>query len=584
MADRTAHLDPYCIEAITSPPADEKREPPAVTHAGTVVAIATETVLIAVFVSAAIFSILAGPAVAVGSVIAILMAGGGTTLAIVGICSHCRVLVAVKGLTEEELSALWDANVKEIRPGGESSVDGVIQAQLVPCLLARTEQMAKQLQTAGSNLSVDGVQEVLDWFRQAIYSEFARQDELAFTARMKYCSMDDFFVLADYEARRKLGLGEPTYAGQRFNCISFAGGGAKGIGYMAVLYSLMAQGSDVIDPDPCFTGSSAGALMAITGAFGISDINKVLRGITAMRKACQKFSSSASLERAYASFSSKLRGGFSKCLKALEIIDMTIIEQVQTFLRFTEEPDLAVLTADERARIEQLRLPIDMNQERERLMVTFRDIATLRKLRRGKEFFHELSISSWDCEHNRTVHFNLANTPDLPIPYAGRISISIPGYFSTFRGNPESIGRPADSTLPLEEQSHFYDGGIEQSAPKVREAFAGKEDIKEIYVLPDGDGSAYRKENRTDFGFSVVDWWMRTAGITGDLDERRKEIWKHIRSNVCLITPHSTVNTLQFKTEKFKIAASKRQSLLACLRTVVDLRSGRVSPPSSCDS
>jgi hypothetical protein len=500
--------------------------------------------------------------------VAVATLAGGIAVTAIGILRDCRVLNAVRGLDQEQLCDLWDENLKIIRPSGERAAnDRVVQAQLLPCALARRDRTLAQLRREGQHLGEKRLQEICDRCRQAFNNEWARQERLGFTCRMHYTSMDDFLFLMDYWAKRELGLVSSKFTGKRHDCLSFAGGGAKGVGYMPLFQLFFSsEASDIFEEDCRFTGSSAGALMAVCGAFGPHEVREP---ILEMQRACLKISSSLFLQKAYPSFSKRLGGGFVEGLGPVEVIDRYTSRQVRTFLQYVPVPDatLATLTDSERARLGQLRQPYDLSRNREPYMVRFSDIELLRKLPRGKEFFHLLSIALWNSERDKTVFASCETTSDFPVAYAARISMSLPFIFQ--RAHMAIPG--LDSS---DNPNHYYDGGIEQLAPDPGKAFGSNVVAKPFFCVLDGDGESYREKIQTSMIFSFTDRLLRMNSITSDLLSRRDENWKTIRGSHFLVTPHGTIDTLQFWFSGRAIAAAEHQSVLAAWRKIVEIRNG----------
>lgn len=64
-------------------------------------------------------------------------------------------------------------------------------------------------------------------------------------------------------------------------------------------------------------------------------------------------------------------------------------------------------------------------------MITFKDISLLHQL--APETFKELTLTAWDPENKCSIYFDKEKTPDIPICYAARVSMSFPVGFKPVR-------------------------------------------------------------------------------------------------------------------------------------------------------
>ncbi|MDR0340151.1 MAG: patatin-like phospholipase family protein [Puniceicoccales bacterium] len=562
----TGTTNPYALASFFEPNSDSLvSKEPTQSRYWTVLSVVFKCSVAVTF--STLTAITFAPGLITLSVFALVAIDGTSVLIIaitaIAIVQDCLVLRAVSGLSQEQLCDLWNENLKIIRPGGERAASGkVCQAQLLPCALAMRDRILARLREAGKSLGEERLQQVCDGCRRAFNYEWAIQEQLGFTCRMRYTSLDDFLFLMDYWAKKKLDLVADNFTGKRYDCISFASGGAKGLGYMPLL-QLFSE-SDIFEKDCRFTGASAGALMAVCGAFGPYEVrNQILE----MQRACRKFRSDPFLKSAYPSFSQNLGGGLIEWLGPIEVVDRYTSRQIQTFLQYLSIPDgaLAELTESERDRLAQLRQPYNLKRTREPYMVRFSDINLMRKLPRGKEFFHDLSIAMWDSERNETVFANPKTTPDLPVAFAARISISIPLFF-------QGAFMPIPGLDPSDRPHHYYDGGIEQLAPDPKQAFGSGVVTNPFFCVPDSDGEPYQKEVQTGMLFSVFDRLLRAYAYTGDLSSRRKENWDMMKEKLCLVVPHGTIDTLHFNFSESTIVAVERQASLSALRKIMEIR------------
>jgi predicted acylesterase/phospholipase RssA len=91
----------------------------------------------------------------------------------------------------------------------------------------------------------------------------------------------------------------------------------------------------------------------------------------------------------------------------------------------------------------------DFNADRTGRMLTFGDLKLLHTLEPAK--FKELTLTGWNKTAGEETYFNAADTPNMPVAFAGRISMSIPIYFQTavYQGNQYMDGG-VGSNMPSE--------------------------------------------------------------------------------------------------------------------------------------
>jgi hypothetical protein len=70
-----------------------------------------------------------------------------------------------------------------------------------------------------------------------------------------------------------------------------------------------------------------------------------------------------------------------------------------------------------------------ITERTEEKKITFKDLALLHRIAPNQ--FKNLTITRWDSENRETLYFDVQNTPNMPIAYAARISISLPTFFNT---------------------------------------------------------------------------------------------------------------------------------------------------------
>ncbi|RXV65334.1 hypothetical protein D1006_35140 [Burkholderia stabilis] len=239
------------------------------------------------------------------------------------------------------------------------------------------------------------------------------------------------------------------------------GGGAKGVGNPPALLELSKSG--VIGGLKQVVGTSAGALTAACLASGMSaNAFQQLMDNTPMRSLAEALPNfdtiyphvqlkDSSDVNCLARWLISLVGGgkdFS-AQKAVAILDQQTSRSVGAFVD-AEPHAIAQAVADghiteqEAARLDAFKGLSDASfaQDRSDKMLTFRDLSVLHKIK--PELFKELAVTGYNKTEKRVELFDSANTPDMPVALAGRISMAIPVYF-------ESV---------VLDRSEYVDGGV----------------------------------------------------------------------------------------------------------------------------
>lgn len=256
-----------------------------------------------------------------------------------------------------------------------------------------------------------------------------------------------------------------------------AGGGAKGVGNPPALVELAQTG--VIDGLKQIVGTSAGALTASCLASGMSaddfqelmdktdmnDLKGDVEGFKDMYPGFDTISGQGTwAQRAgIRSVSGDLDNSAQQALKLLDH------ETAKSVGDFVDQVNLkravrdGTITKDEAERLEvfkglkeQLEDP-DFKGDRSESMVTFNDLRILSKL--NPEQFKELTLTGFNKTTKAVEYFNADTNPDLPIAFAGRISMSIPLYFQTVKLGDEYVDGGIGSNMPSEAVLKKADGG-----------------------------------------------------------------------------------------------------------------------------
>jgi predicted acylesterase/phospholipase RssA len=237
---------------------------------------------------------------------------------------------------------------------------------------------------------------------------------------------------------RKDGSIQVIRAAPQIENLVLRGGGAKGIGYPSALIEMNSAG--MLSGLKHMVGTSAGAITATGIASGMSakefgdfadsmkmdELLKTPDGF-AQRYPGVDLGSVTIAGVDLGSVTIESQGG-----KALELLDQTTAKQVSNYLNENWDTEaiqgrLAQLDGAEVDRLQQLRQQ-DFSTDRTSQMVTFRDLHLMHQLDPAK--FKELTLTGWNKEDQKEHYFNLANTPDLPVALAGRISMALPMLFT----------------------------------------------------------------------------------------------------------------------------------------------------------
>lgn len=217
------------------------------------------------------------------------------------------------------------------------------------------------------------------------------------------------------------------------------GGGAKGISYGAALEQYQQTG--YLDGLKRIAGSSAGALTATCLACGVSASRfDKIESEQLFKSAITTYTKDTT--PIYPDLTFTESKGILTALSAVRTVDTTTAEHAHQYLtthfnttlfqdrlvQVIEEnnnvPDFAqhVVTT-----LQRLLEKPDFEHSREGKMITFRDLSLLHQL--APDTFKELSLTAWDPHARRLVYFDKDNTPDIPVCYAARSSMSFPVAF-----------------------------------------------------------------------------------------------------------------------------------------------------------
>ena len=228
------------------------------------------------------------------------------------------------------------------------------------------------------------------------------------------------------------------------------GGGAKGLGNPPALRMLENLGQ--LSELKQVIGTSAGALTAVCLASGMS------------ARSFQHLSDETDMQALLGTpenFGQRYPGVEFHWLgygagTALETLDRASFSSVANYLRehwldLVDTHQWAGFDDVKRKRLQELRDQVFDHTLRTGKMVTFGDLQLLHQLAPAR--FKELTLTGYNWDAKETVHFCAATHRDMPVALAGRISMSIPGFFKAVRVDVD--GRV----------QNFVDGGVGSNMP-----------------------------------------------------------------------------------------------------------------------
>ena len=270
--------------------------------------------------------------------------------------------------------------------------------------------------------------------------------------------------------------------------VVFSGGGGKGLAYENTLKILEENG--YFNAVKRVAGTSVGALVA-TGASLTSDVNQIKVFSQGMLSAIKDKSGLKKLK--YPLKFTMQTTYYGSALGVVKFLDQFSIQRVMEFLK---RDDVKVYLEGKKSSIKNylqiqkqtmglsklksskkaIRLDrayyaldrlqkfkdFDLNKKREEKdMVTFRDLYFLSKIPVSNNHFKELFITGWNATEKKECYFSAKTVPHMPIAYAARISMALPG---AFYGIEMDISKYSDSRKNGK-VCQFFDGGIKSNTP-----------------------------------------------------------------------------------------------------------------------
>lgn len=300
-------------------------------------------------------------------------------------------------------------------------------------------------------------------------------------------------------------LGNVTYASitkaPSIKEINFSGGGAKGAVYPNVMAILerFGQMQDVVR----LSGTSAGGITATLLATGID-----AEGYQAFADAVPMDTLKANIT----GFADRYTGitipdhgrtgTENSGQQAVNLIDEKLSTMVKVALQDVvldldtlntgREADL--FTPEEVNRLEQLQQVDVATHPRDATMLTFKDLKLLRKL--DPTIYKELQLTGYNTKTNEGLLFNADTTPNLPIAYAVRVTMALPGLFKAVKFPADGAAAQAmrvdmdPAIVAMMAQGSFVDGGFNTNVPYIESENVSQEHTRTLAFQVGGYATA----------------------------------------------------------------------------------------------
>ncbi|MDR0679058.1 MAG: patatin-like phospholipase family protein [Puniceicoccales bacterium] len=335
--------------------------------------------------------------------------------------------------------AQWDKFIEQLNRESEWQIDGRYDPTVIIPIFSQ-----KLVTAITENYAAASEQEKFDIYRKGLvpfqrelallHSEMLSNPD--WTERMRFGAADGlmechiFAVECDIHQSR-WAIPED----RKIRNLILSGGGGKGIAYPPALKILLDPigNGDLVDFQKLkLNGTSAGGLAAAAAAFHLGDLAAICEEI--QHVSMSDFAETGSrCARRYPSLRlANSPVGFS-ALGLVEYFDGQIGKKVRDWLRANFSDgfgSISSLSEKQIARLKKLQRKdgdgpgVDGSREEE--MITFDDLALLRSI--GAPFY-DLALALTDESSNRGVYADAVHTPNLPIAFALRGTMSIPILF-----------------------------------------------------------------------------------------------------------------------------------------------------------
>ena len=386
--------------------------------------------------------------------------------------------------------------------------------------------------------------------------------------------------------------------------ICLRGGGGKGLGYVGMLSELARQGK--LDQLESVAGSSAGGIASMALSIGVpcdqlGDFCTQIQNGIGRRVSSNAIKKMPFLENKFPNWTFNILGSAAGIIPA---VDNAALKSVGEFLKtiagesntlpFEQDGDKftfngVAISSDEQQRLEQL-FANYQNPNRvinEGDLITFADLALLKRLdTTGSHHFRDLTLTGWDGTDQKEIYFNAQNYPNMPIAYATRITMALPGAFKRvdmdierFRAgnnnpsetNPNNVHRLFDGGLGSNSPSEVFIKPLSESSTNEDRLEYQKAQQETLTCIFDGEGQGYFGQS---FGFKysenpVIQFFLWLLDAIGSMDKmeelRDNENEKLNNVGNTLVVGHGHLWTLSMNPEQEEVDAANLMSALQAI-------------------
>ncbi|MDR1590851.1 MAG: patatin-like phospholipase family protein [Puniceicoccales bacterium] len=375
----------------------------------------------------------------------------------------------------------WTKTVQMARLGNKIP-ENILKNLPEMCQKKFLKQIEPLQQHVPSEQSKNLQEEIYNFSSNLLETAQIMQNDNNYDARMQIICLDvlvDDLVLAlenKFNPKPPPSETPPTIArvGEKFvlqkdvaiENLCLRGGGGKGFGYAGALKALTKVGK--LNQLKAISGSSAGAIAAVAIGFGTppetlgSFCDEIQAGID-KAKSKEAVRNYPVLGGMFSGLG--IMGNAAGVIQAIDGVtaksarEFLQTPEVQTFLASRKD----VFASHELNRLQNLTAEISFPRE-ENSLLTFKDLELLGKIRGDgiENNFKAITLTGWDATDEKEIYFDAQNTPDLPIAYATRISMALPGAFKAVEMN---LTKYQPESARVQSPHTFMDGGLGSNSP-----------------------------------------------------------------------------------------------------------------------
>lgn len=358
--------------------------------------------------------------------------------------------------------------------------------------------------------------------------------------------------------------------------LTLRGGGGKGQGYVKMIEVFRRNG--IFDHLENVSGSSAGGIAAVALAFGIEDVDnfcsEVQAGIKGKKKAVLKI---------MPFLKDKFHGVGLKGSAAgiIPVIDRITTQRVQEFLKnkivwaFIENCKLD----EQYPRLKVLRTRA-LETKNEEDLITFSDLSLVKiiadfvkeqePLFEMQNNFLNLILTGWSGTETKMIYFSAEEHPNLPIAYAVRVTMSLPGVFQYVRLKLNGkMHKLFDGCVGSNSPSEVFIHPLPDNASEKEKIAHQKTQGETLTCNFDEQGRTVRAESsQYDYGMSTAnELFMMSLGAIQKIGQvkslRADENQKLNATGNVFVVPHGNIGTFDMDPSPVQKAIADIMSELA---------------------